>query len=393
MRCITKDVFAVGAIDWDRRLFDEIIPLPDGTSYNAYLIKGSEKTALIDTVDPPKCNELLTNLAELGVKKIDYVIANHAEQDHSGSLPHILQLFPDAKLVTNGKCKPMLIDLLEIAEDKFIVVEDGQEISLGDKTLKFILTPWVHWPETMSTYLAEDKILFSCDFFGSHLATSELFASDMEKVIECNKRYFAEIMMPFRSIISKNIEKVQALDLKIIAPSHGPVYNNPQFIINAYKEWIDDSKVANKVIVAYVSMHESTKLMVEHLVDALISKGVGVQQFNLVGADIGKLAIETVDAAGIVLASPTFLTGLHPAAAYAAFLVNALRPKTKYLAFLGSFGWGGKIVEQLKQLVPNTKAELLEPILTKGLPRDDDFKKIDELAEKIAEKHKELIKK
>jgi flavorubredoxin len=393
MRCITKDVFAVGAIDGDRRLFDEIIPLPDGTSYNAYLIKGSEKTALIDTVDPPKCNELLTNLAELGVKKIDYVIANHAEQDHSGSLPHILQLFPDAKLVTNGKCKPMLIDLLEIAEDKFIVVEDGQEISLGDKTLKFILTPWVHWPETMSTYLAEDKILFSCDFFGSHLATSELFASDMEKVIECNKRYFAEIMMPFRSIISKNIEKVQALDLKIIAPSHGPVYNNPQFIINAYKEWIDDSKVANKVIVAYVSMHESTKLMVEHLVDALISKGVGVQQFNLVGADIGKLAIETVDAAGIVLASPTFLTGLHPAAAYAAFLVNALRPKTKYLAFLGSFGWGGKIVEQLKQLVPNTKAELLEPILTKGLPRDDDFKKIDELAEKIAEKHKELIKK
>jgi len=393
MRCITKDVFAVGAIDWDRRLFDEIIPLPDGTSYNAYLIKGSEKTALIDTVDPPKCNELLTNLAELGVKKIDYVIANHAEQDHSGSLPHILQLFPDAKLVTNGKCKPMLIDLLEIAEDKFIVVEDGQEISLGDKTLKFILTPWVHWPETMSTYLAEDKILFSCDFFGSHLATSELFASEMEKVIECNKRYFAEIMMPFRSIISKNIEKVQALDLKIIAPSHGPVYNNPQFIINAYKEWIDDSKVANKVIVAYVSMHESTKLMVEHLVDALISKGVGVQQFNLVGADIGKLAIETVDAAGIVLASPTFLTGLHPAAAYAAFLVNALRPKTKYLAFLGSFGWGGKIVEQLKQLVPNTKAELLEPILTKGLPRDDDFKKIDELAEKIAEKHKELIKK
>lgn len=393
MRCITKDVFAVGAIDWDRRLFDEIIPLPDGTSYNAYLIKGSEKNALIDTVDPPKCNELLTNLAELGVKKIDYVIANHAEQDHSGSLPHILQLFPDAKLVTNAKCKPMLIDLLEIDEQKFIVVDDGQEISLGNKTLKFILTPWVHWPETMSTYLAEDKILFPCDFFGSHLATSDLFAADMEKVIECNKRYFAEIMMPFRSIISKNIEKVQALDLKIIAPSHGPLYNNPQFIINAYKEWIDDSKVANKVIVAYVSMHESTKLMVEHLVDALISQGIGVQQFNLVGADIGKLAIETVDAAGIVLASPTFLTGLHPAAAYAAFLVNALRPKTKYLAFIGSFGWGGKIVEQLKQMVSAVKAEIFEPVLAKGLPGEQDYQKLDELTKKIAEKHKELIRK
>jgi flavorubredoxin len=393
MRCVTKDVFAVGAIDWDRRLFDEIVPLPDGTSYNAYLIKGSEKTALIETVDPPKCNELLTNLAELGVQKIDYVIANHAEQDHSGSLPDILQLFPDAKLVTNSKCKGMLIDLLEIKEDKFLVVEDGQEISLGNKTLKFLLTPWVHWPETMSTYLPEDKILFSCDFFGSHLATTDLFVTDMEKVIECNKRYYAEIMMPFRSIISKNIEKVQALDLKIIAPSHGPLYNNPQFIIDAYKEWIDDSKVANKVIVAYVSMHESTKLMVEHLVDALMNRGISVQQFNLVGADIGKLAIETVDAAGIVLASPTFLTGLHPAAAYAAFLVNALRPKTKYLAFLGSFSWGGKIVEQLKQMIPNTKAELFEPVLAKGLPKEQDFKKLDELAEKIAEKHKELIRK
>ncbi len=393
MRQVTPDVFAVGAIDWDRRLFDEIIPLPDGTSYNAYLIKGSEKTALIDTVDPPKCDELLINLAELGVQKIDYVIANHAEQDHSGSLPTILQLFPDAKLVTNSKCKSMLIDLLEIDEQKFMVVEDGQEISLGNKTLKFLLTPWVHWPETMSTYLPEDKILFSCDFFGSHLATSELFATDMEKVIECNKRYYAEIMMPFRSIISKNIEKVQALDLKIIAPSHGPLYNNPQFIIDAYKEWIDDSKVANKVIVAYVSMHESTRKMVEHLVDALINQGISVQQFNLVGADIGKLAIETVDAAGIVLASPTFLTGLHPAAAYAAFLVNALRPKTKYLAFLGSFSWGGKIVEQLKQMLSASKAELFEPILAKGLPRDDDFKKIDELAKKIAEKHKSIVKK
>ncbi|HAL46113.1 MAG: MBL fold hydrolase [Planctomycetes bacterium GWF2_42_9] len=392
MRQIKPDIFEVGAIDWDRRLFDEIIPLPDGTSYNAYLVKGSEKTALLDTVDPPKWETLLANLTEMGVKKLDYVISHHAEQDHSGSLPNVLQLFPDAKLVTNAKCKGMLIDLHEIAEDRFMVIEDGQEISLGNKTLKFLLTPWVHWPETMCTYLAEDKILFSCDFFGSHLATSDLFATDMAKVMECNKRYYAEIMMPFRNIIVKNIAKIEAYNIEIIAPSHGPLYNKPQIVIDAYKEWINEDKVENKVIVAYASMHGSTRKMIDHLVKALMNRGVGVQQFDLVTADIGKLAVETVDAAGIVLASPTFLTGLHPAAAYAAFLVNALRPKTKYLAFVGSFGWAGRIVDQVKQMLSNSKAELFEPLLIKGLPKNEDFKKLDELAEKISNKHKELIR-
>ena len=392
MRQIKPDIFEVGAIDWDRRLFDEIIPLPDGTSYNAYLVKGSEKTALLDTVDPPKWEKLLANLTEMGVKKLDYVISHHAEQDHSGSLPNVLQLFPDAKLVTNAKCKGMLIDLHEIAEDRFMVIEDGQEISLGNKTLKFLLTPWVHWPETMCTYLAEDKILFSCDFFGSHLATSDLFATDMAKVMECNKRYYAEIMMPFRNIIVKNIAKIEAYNIEIIAPSHGPLYNKPQIVIDAYKEWINEDKVENKVIVAYASMHGSTRKMIDHLVKALMNRGVGVQQFDLVTADIGKLAVETVDAAGIVLASPTFLTGLHPAAAYAAFLVNALRPKTKYLAFVGSFGWAGRIVDQVKQMLSNSKAELFEPLLIKGLPKNEDFKKLDELAEKISNKHKELIR-
>ncbi|MGB8227390.1 MAG: FprA family A-type flavoprotein [Sedimentisphaerales bacterium] len=388
MRQVKPDIFEVGAIDWDRRLFDELIPLPDGTSYNAYIIKGSEKTALIDTVDPPKVQTLIANLAELGVKKIDYLISHHAEQDHSGSIPDVLKIYPDAKVVTNEKCKNMLIDLMGIDERRFVVVEDGQELLLGNKTLKFIFTPWVHWPETMSTYLIEDKILFSCDFFGSHLATSDLFVADKPRVYECAKRYYAEIMMPFRGQIEKNLEKIKNLDIKIIAPSHGPLYNEPKFIIDAYRQWISD-EVENKVIAAYVSMHGSTKKMVEHLVDALMAKGIGVQQFNLVGADIGKLAVEMVDAAGIVLASPTVLTGAHPAAAYAAFLVNALRPKTKYLAVIGSFGWGSRMVEQLKGLLVNSKAEILEPLLIKGEPREQDFKKLDELAEKMISKIKD----
>lgn len=387
MRQVRPDILEVGAIDWDRKLFDELIPLPDGTSYNAYIVKGSEKIALIDTVDPAKTDTLIKNIVESGVKKIDYLISHHAEQDHSGSIPNVLEIYPDAKVVTNEKCKNMLIDLMGISKDKFITIEDGQELSLGDKTLKFIFTPWVHWPETFSTYLAEDKILFSCDFFGSHLASSDLFVTDKAKVYENAKRYYAEIMMPFRGPIVKNLEKIKNLDIAIIAPSHGQLYDEPKFIIDAYKKWISD-EVENKVIVAYVSMHGSTKKMVEYLVDALIKRSIGVKQFNLIGVDIGKLAIEMVDAAGIVLASPTVLSGAHPAAAQAAFLVNALRPKTKYLAVIGSFGWGGRMVEQLKGLHANSSAEILEPVIAKGEPKNEDFQKLDKLAEEIAKRHK-----
>jgi flavorubredoxin len=217
MRKLQEDIFEVGAIDWDARLFDRLIPLPDGTSYNSYLIKGKEKTALIDTVDPSRTHVLLDNLMQCDIDKIDYIISHHAEQDHSGSLPEVLLMYPEAKVVTNPKCKQMLMDLLDIDQEKFITVEDGQELSLGNKTLRFIYTPWVHWPETMVTYIKEDKILFSCDFFGSHLATSDLFVNDEAAVYESAKRYFAEIMMPFRKQVNSNIDKLIGLKINIIA--------------------------------------------------------------------------------------------------------------------------------------------------------------------------------
>jgi len=389
MQKIKENVIFVGSVDWDRRLFDELIPLPDGTSYNSYLVKGSEKTALIDTVDPPRVEELTAKLVRSGVSKIDYIVSHHAEQDHSGSLPDILMLYPDAKVVTNPKCKQMLIDLLRIEEDKFITVEDGQTLSLGDKTLEFVYTPWVHWPETMGTYLQEDNIFFSCDFFGSHLATSSLFVEDERAVYEAAKRYYAEIMMPFRNQIKKNLERIKDLKIDIIAPSHGPVYDRPGLIIEAYKDWISD-KVKNEVIIPYVSMHESTRAMVEHLAEALIEKGVTVEEFNLTETDLGKLAVSLVDAATVVIGSPTVLTGPHPAAAYAAFLVNALRPKTKCISIIGSYGWAGKMVEQLSGLIPNIKAEVLEPVVIKGYPKEQDFMLLEKLADKIVEKHTEL---
>jgi flavorubredoxin len=387
-REITPGVFYVGAIDWDRRLFDSLIPLPDGTSYNAYLVKGKEKTALIDTVDPPKGDILEENLQKSGVKTIDYIIAHHAEQDHSGTLPRVLEKYPEAKAVGTARCKELLISLLAIPEDRIITVEDKEAISLGGKTLEFIHFPWVHWPETMLTYLKESKILFPCDLFGAHLATSDLYVTDEGQAYESAKRYYAEIMMPFRTNIQKNWNKIDGYDIDIIAPSHGPLHNKPEFIRGVYQDWVF-SEPKNTVVLPYISMHGSTRLMVEHLVTALIGKGVTVKQFDLTATDIGKLAMELVDAATIVLGVPTVLAGAHPSIAYAALLANALKPKTKFAAIIGSYGWGGKTVEQLTGLIPNLKVEILGTVLCKGLPQAADYKALDELAGAIARKHKE----
>ena len=388
-RKIKENIYWVGAVDWDRRLFDALIPLPDGTSYNAYLVRGSEKVALIDTVDPTMTGVLLSRLDSLGLERLDYVIAHHAEQDHSGTLPPIIARYPHAQIVTSPKGKGMLMDLLPLPESRFIAVEDGATLSLGDKTLKFIHAPWVHWPETMVTYLPEDKILFSCDWFGSHLATSDLYVTDEGRAYEAAKRYYAEIMMPFRKIIEKNLEKIKDYEIALIAPSHGPMYSRPAFIVEAYRSWLLDEP-KNIVVLPYISMHDSTRQMVNHLVDALIARGVKVERFNLEDVDLGKLAMALVDAATLVVGSPTVLTGAHPKAVYAAYLANALRPKLKFVSIIGSYGWGSKMVEQLASMIPNLKVEVLDPVIAQGLPKEKDFAALDRLAETIASRHQGL---
>ena len=386
---IKKDIHWVGAIDWDRRLFDELIPLPEGTSYNAYLIKGQKKTALIDTVDPTKEDDLLDNLDDLRLENLDYIVVNHAEQDHSGAIPLMLELFPEARVVTNEKCKKMLMEHLLVAEDRIITVKDKDTLSLGGKTLRFIFTPWVHWPETMLTYLEEDKILFSCDLFGAHLAESNLWVDDESKVYFAAKRYYAEIMMPFRRNIKKHLERLKELEIKTIAPSHGQIYSNPEFILSAYREWISD-EVENEVIIPYVSMHGSVEEMVYILAEELMRKGITVKPFNLSRTDIGALAIALVDAATIVIASPTVLTGAHPKAVSAVYLANALRPKLRYASVIGSYGWGGKMLEDISAMIGNLKVEILSPVIIKGYPKEEDYNSLIKLAGEIAEKHKNL---
>lgn len=386
---IGKDIVWVGALDWDRRLFDELIPLPDGTTYNAYIVRGRDKTALIDAVDPSKSGELLANLQETGVRRIDYLVSQHAEQDHSGAIGDILDLFPEAKVVTNEKCKAMLIDLLRLPEERFQVVGDGGTLDLGGRTLEFLLMPWVHWPETMVTWLREERVLFSCDFLGAHLAQCRPLLCDEHRTLEAAKRYFAEIMLPFRLQIRKHLERLAKMDIAMIAPSHGVVYPDPALILDAYRDWAGEA-TKNTALIPFVSMHGSTREMVEHLSGALIRQGVCVVPCNLVQTDIGELAKELVDASTVILATPTVLGGPHPAVAYAAVLANALRPKTKFATVIGSYGWGGRVVESLTASLGNLKVELLEPVLAKGLPVEKDFQALDRLAAAVADKHRSL---
>ncbi|MCX6682949.1 MAG: FprA family A-type flavoprotein [Methanoregula sp.] len=388
-REIEDGIFWVGAIDWDRRLFDELIPLPNGTSYNAYLIRGSEKTALIDTVDPTKEYELISNLVRLGIERIDYIIINHAEQDHAGSLPMMLEIYPDAVIVTNEKCKDLLISLLHLPPEKFNVIGDRETLSLGDRTLEFLITPWTHWPETQLSFLREDRILFPCDLFGSHTATSDLFMKDERATYLSAKRYYAEIMMPFRGSIRGYVEKVRALSVNIIAPSHGPVYRNPSFILDAYTDWTSDA-VKNEVVIPYSSMHGSTGKMVEYLTDALLARGVTVKPFNLSKTDVGELAMSLVDAATVVIATPTVLFGPHPQVVYATYLANLLKPKVRFASVIGSYGWGGKVVDTITKMIDHLKVELLEPVMVRGLPDEAAMRRLDRLADDILKKHKEI---
>jgi flavorubredoxin len=385
-RTLKPGVFAVGVLDWDKPRFDDLIPLPDGTSYNAYVVKGQNKVALLDTAEPAFWDELLANLATAGVGKLDYVIAHHAEQDHSGCLPAVLARFPGCRLVTNQKCADLLKSHLHVSADSMMIVKDGDTLDLGGKTLQFIFAPWVHWPETMFTHLREDKILFTCDFLGSHRATSDLFSDDEQQAYTAAKRYYAEIMMPFRGRLGGYIEKIEALGVDMIAPSHGPVHRRPAFILDAHKEWIAD-KPKNHALVAYVSMHGSTKVLVDRLVDQLMNRGVSVTRINLPTMDLGHMAMALVDAATIVIGSSTVLTAPHPAAASAAYVANLLRPKARFATVLGSLGWGGKTVETLKGMLGNLKAEFLPAIEVKGLPTAQDLQAIDALAETIATKH------
>jgi flavorubredoxin len=389
---LAPNVFWVGVKDYNRRLFDGLIPLPHGTSYNAYLIVGKEKTALIDTVNPGFEKDLVDKIAQhMDPAKIDYVIMNHAEPDHANAAKHVLGIAKNAKLVAGAKGKEAAMMYFDIDASRIDVVDESSRIDLGGKTLKFVDAPWLHWPETIFTYLEEDKILFPCDFFGSHLAVGAFYSDEYgdEKALDMAKLYFAEIMMPFRKPGQTAIEKVKKLAPRIIAPSHGVIWREPKVIMDEYAKWTAE-KMERKVMIAYVSMWGSTEKMVKALNEALVKKGISVNVFDLTNTEVGHIAKELVDTPVVVVGGPTVLGGVHPVAAYATLLVKTLRAPTKYGVVLTSYGWSGGAVKQIQALLEGSKLEVLGVVEVKGPPKQAEFDKIAELASKIEEKLNQL---
>lgn len=373
--------------DWSRRVFDALIPLPQGTSYNTYLIKGTGGDALIDTVNPGFEEQLVEKVGRLtSPERLKYVVMNHAEPDHAGSIPAVLKWSDTARLVATDKGAKMAQRFYKVPEERVKTVGTGDIIDLGGKTLKFVEAPFIHWPETMITYLVEDGVLFPCDFFGAHTALG-LYDDDVEDLSSAAKKYFGEIMMPYRSMAVKALEKVKELQVKVIAPSHGPIYKNPAKILKAYEQWTS-GETKEKAVVVYVSMWRSTEAMARTMAETLLSEGVEVTLHDLLTLDVGELAGDLVDSRALVLGTPTVLGGMHPLALYAAHLVKALRPPLKYLALLVSYGWSLGASTQAQEILTSMGVELVGSMEVNGPPTSMDREKIAELATILAEKIK-----
>ena len=382
----------VGVEDFQRRMFDALVPLPEGTSYNAYLVAGKNRTALIDTVNPGFEGELLSKIScIINPASIDFLVMNHAEPDHAGAIPAIMAAAPKAQLVATKKGAEMAEVMYHVPEARRLAIRDGDTLDLGGKTLSFIEAPWLHWPETMFTFAVEDRVLFSCDFFGTHVASDRLFDDEAADLLLSEaKRYYAGIMMPFNKMVTSGLDRARSVAPAVIGPSHGPVYRNPARIMDAYEKW-SRGPLAPKVVVAYVSMWHNTEQLARALINSISAEDVQAVPFDLAVSDVTHVARELVDASALVLGSPTVLGGLHPLAAHALTLVRVLRPRLKLAAFLGSFGWGGGAATQAKVLLEPTGCELVGAVDVRGSPGDKELSEAAQLGKTIARRVKESL--
>ncbi len=386
---IKENILYAGMNDSDRLIFDELIPLDKGTSYNSYIVKGSEKTAVIDTMYPKFTKEYIKSFDDNGITKVDYIIANHGEQDHSGSIPALLEKFPQAVVVTNATCANNIKEMLLIPDEKIKIIKHNDELSLGDKTLQFIIAPGVHWPDTMFTYIKEDNIICTCDFLGAHYIFDDVFAVPSKELEKSAKKYFAEIMMPFSTVCRKYTQQIKDMNVDMILPSHGPVHKNPNYILDLYEDWAGE-KGKNLVLLPYVSMYNSTEEMIDYLAEKLEQKGIPSIKYDMVTGNLGDLAIALVDGTTIIIGTSMVLANAHPAAFNTVYLASLLKPKAKIASFIGSYGWGGNLFGKMSELLAPLKLDIAEPVLVKGKAKQEDYLKLDKMADEIYEKHKAL---
>jgi len=383
----------VGVVDWNIRDFHGYTT-SRGSTYNAYLIS-DEKTALVDTVKAQFCNELVEHISEITpLEKLDYIVVNHVEMDHSSSLPTIAKLAKNAKILATAKGKEELIKHFGAEFERVEVIKSGDTLKLGKKTLTFLEAPMLHWPDSMFTYLVEDKILLPNDAFGQHLASSSRFDDEVDEKILMEEAitYYSNILTPFSPLIVKKIQEVVAMKLPIdiIGPSHGIIWRkDPMKIVNAYLDWCTGKIVKNKAVIVFDTMWGSTDKMARAIGEGIASQGVEVKLLKLRATDNTNIVTEITDAKAVLVGSPTLNNGMFPSLGSFLTYIGGLRPKGKTWYFFGSFGWGGGAVRGMIKMAKEVGFDVMEPGLElKWVPTAEELKKCFEFGQQIAQKIK-----
>lgn len=366
---IKKDVYWVGAIDWNLRNFHGYLT-QRGSTYNAYLIV-DEQITLIDTVKAPFADEMIERISKvIDPSKIDNIVCDHVEMDHSGSLPKILEHCPDA----NVYCSKKAVDGLQLHYgDKINPIVAPDELNIGSRTLKFVETPMVHWPDNMVVYCEPEKILFSNDSFGQHLACSERFDDEypVDIINEEAKKYYANIVLPFSPMVKKVLTALEGLDIEIIAPSHGIIWRScVQNIIKKYKKWAN-SEVDEKAVIVYDTMWGSTEKIAKAISRKFEEKGIKFELISLQNSHMSDIMTLVMDAKYICVGSPTLNNNMLPTVAGFLAYFKGLAPAGRTAMAFGSFGWGGQSVGQVEDILKGCGYKMMEPVRAKYIPSQE----------------------
>jgi len=390
---VLENIYWVGAVDWNIRHFHGFAySTHRGTTYNAYLII-DKKVALVDTVEHPFAEEMVERIKEvIDPSKIDYIIANHVESDHSGSIKEILKHAPNATVVGTANCKAGL-EKHYFCNWKFQTVKTGDTLSLGERTLTFLEAPMLHWPDTMFTYIEKDALLLSNDGFGQHLASSKRFDDEVDQSVlmwEAAK-YYANILWLYSSVVLRKLEEVKKLGLKInmIAPSHGMIWRkDPMKIVRAYQRWAS-GEADKKVMIVYDTMWKSTEKMAKAMLEGISSEGIEATLYRLPVSDEGDIIGELLNAKGLLVGSATINNGVLPTVAPFLREMEGLRPKNKIAAAFGSYGWGGGATTAIEKSLKSAGMELIAPAITVNwVPDAAELKKCYAYGQEFAKKIK-----
>jgi anaerobic nitric oxide reductase flavorubredoxin len=388
---LMRDVYWVGAVDWNLRHFHGFsYSIHRGTTYNSYLVV-DDKVALVDCVYHPFSKEMIENISEVvEPSRIDYIIANHLEPDHSSGILDLLEVAPKAKVYGTARCKQGLEKYYGYT-GIFNVVKTGDRLSLGRRTLIFIEAPMIHWPDSMFTYIAEDGLLMPNDAFGQHLATSSRFNDQVDRceLIDEAKKYYANIIWPLSPLVLRKLDDIQKMGIKInmIAPSHGVIWReNPGQIVELYSKWAKGEKV-KKALVVYDTMWGSTEKMARAILKGVAEEGVEAMLFRLPYSTESDILGELLDAGGILLGSSTVNNSMLPTLGKFVVDIKGLKPRGKLAAVFGSYGWGGGAAKELEAVLKDAGCEVTMPSLTVNwAPSEDELKKCEEFGREFAKK-------